>query len=786
MNTFAKWIPLAAALAVPVAPAQDTPAPAAAQEERTENRSAELLAQAMEMMTRDGALREADRYQREPQEVAKGATMMYEALDLTRRGIMDAKDYPWLPVAMRLYEARKKTAPPVAVLQLLLDAGADVNAVDAAELPAFAYAGKSPEVCRFLLEAGSNPTLSTCGRLRVLHLALEDRSGEMLGMLLAAGANFNRCEANGVSALHLAAILGNLAACRLLLDAGAEVNLPTSNACADEKDPQRTAMDFALLRQQSDVAKLLAERGGRSSVKPIFAACVMGDEEGVRKLLAEGANVNEVESDVTLLEAAAYSGHEGVCSLLLEAGASPTSYAPDDRRHTTPLHAAARGGRAAVCRRLIAAGADVDVPDSGKSTPLMYAVLQDDLPTIEALLAAGANVNAVSSDGDSALRMAVQIGKPAVVRRLLEAGAQVVDSPGKRPLLSLALECGAEVRREVIDILLAAGADVSARDVEGDTPLREAMMRGREEAFEQFVCHGKGLDVVGNDGLPPLLKALELKKPGLCLRLLEAGAGDDETRRRVFAEAVKSGYVDVCRWLVDHGLELKRQPALHLAAMLGRLDDVKACLAEGAPLKTRYKNHTALTYAARMGHAEVCRALIEAGADVNVRESKGWSPLIAAVDSGSVETCAVLIAAGADVNVQHGSQPLLVIAVQNRYPELVQALLAAGADVGDRDAREGKSALHWAAVTPGMGAVCEMLIAAGADVNAREANTQNTPLHCAVSAWREMGLKSPVARRLIAAGADATLQNDKGKTPENIEQDRYIVIYCNDIDRPSF
>lgn len=88
------------------------------------------------------------------------------------------------------------------------------------------------------------------------------------------------------------------------------------------------------------------------------------------------------------------------------------------------------------------------------------------------------------------------------------------------------------------------------------------------------------------------------------------------------------------------------------------------------------------------GDIEAVRRLIEAGADLNVREpSGGSSPLITAATFGQTEAARALIEAGADLDQQNndGSTALITAAFFGRT-EIVEALLAAGAD---RDIRNG-------------------------------------------------------------------------------------------------
>ncbi len=138
------------------------------------------------------------------------------------------------------------------------------------------------------------------------------------------------------------------------------------------------------------------------------------------------------------------------------------------------LLAAVKLGDVDKAIRLMRAGADCNGRDEDGSTLLMLASYSGNLPMVTALLNAGAEINASDEGGWTALMKAAHnaeknAGFPDVVQVLIDAGANI-EAPigyGVRPLM-LAAGYG---ETAVVERLLKAGADVSARNEGGYTAL---------------------------------------------------------------------------------------------------------------------------------------------------------------------------------------------------------------------------------------------------------------------------------------------------------------------------
>ena len=187
-----------------------------------------------------------------------------------------------------------------------------------------------------------------------------------------------------------------------------------------------------------------------------------------------------------------------------------------------------------------------------------------------------------------------------------------------------------------------------------------------------------------------VLKAAAAGDIGEIERLAAAGA-DLNTRdprgRTPLMVAAHLGYHDAARALIAAGADINlldkdRYDVITIAAVADDAEMIRIAVAGGGDatqITSRYDG-TALIAAAHLGHDEVVRTLIESGAPLDHVNNLNWTALIEAIvlgDGGQrhTETVRALVAAGADVNLPDGNgiRPLR-LALQRGYQAMAEIL----------------------------------------------------------------------------------------------------------------
>ncbi len=496
------------------------------------------------------------------------------------------------------------------------------------------------------------------------------------------------------------------------------------------------------------------------------------DRAAVNALLDSGADVNAAEGDgATALHYAAEVDDLALIEALLDAGASANA---GNRFKVTPLDLAAGNGDRAAIERLLAAGASVNAASREGQTPLMTAARTGKLDAVEALLAHGATVDAAEAwRGQTALMWAAGEGHLDVVAALIKAGANVnaKSKAGSTPLLFAVRNA----QNDTLRYLLDHGARANDIAPDGTSALNVAVVNAFYETAAVLLDHG------ADPNLPdarasPLHTIAWLRKPG---STGDAGVGDLPPAAPRPTGNVSS--LDLVKKLLAHGAN----PNVRVDWPEMRFDTVGGTtrnppgLVLGRHLLT-YNGATAFYVAAKNGDAELMRVLSAGGADPNITNRFGITPLMVAagLDTWEGETPgpftgvseaerleAVKAAAelGNDINaVAHfGNYKMIGDAEYTLlyYPHNIADLL----DLGTGDPRwSGSTALH-GAILANQPSIVQYLVDHGAKLDAKT-DLGWTPLMMSRGVFlANTGREFPAAEKILVKALGergATVRND--------------------------
>ena len=415
--------------------------------------------------------------------------------------------------------------------------------------------------------------------------------------LLAASADANAAAPDGATPLHWAVYRDVVPLASRLIDAGAAVD---------------AANDYG--------------------VTPLALACENGSDAMVAQLLDAGADPNLARmTGETPLMTCARTGRLDAVEALIASGADPN--AAEVARGQTALMWAAGQAHADVARALIDAGADVHARSRGGFTPLLIAARVDAPALAGLLMEAGADVNAASPDGMTSLIVATLRGHTDLAIHLLEEGADPNAAATGYTVLHWAsgswhteltgdlrgiatdrdsewasLNSVRSGRLALVDALLAHGADPNVRLAEhppqfgfasqrfrvsltGATPFLLAAMDGRVDVMQALVDAGADTTLATDEGTTPLMVASGL------------GQVPAETRVR------EADSIAAVEYLLALGADV------HAVNAIGR---------------------SALHGAAHIRSDTLVQRLFDHGAEVNVADIRGITPLMIAEGGGHI------------------------------------------------------------------------------------------------------------------------------------------------------
>jgi ankyrin repeat protein len=410
---------------------------------------------------------------------------------------------------------------------------------------------------------------------------------------------------------------------------------------------------------------------------------------------------------------------------------------------------------ARTAETLIRQKVDINARQPDGATALHWAAYRDDVRLLGELIGAGANVNAANELGVTPLFLASQNGNAAAVTRLLDAKAD--------PNLALPT---------------------------GESPLMAASRTGSADAVVALIAHGAHANASENtQNQTALMWAVAAQHPEVASLLIRAGA-DYKARTKVTMRWAYTGMRFVAAPPADTSDTIRQVPeggftALLLAAQQGDVKSINLLLEAGADVDDAAPIGTsALVVAAHSGHGAAAKALLDRGADPN-RDGAGYTALHAAVLRGDLDLVNALLAKGANPNAvltkgnpvrKYGQEYALTVnwkgatpiwlAARFGEPAIARALGAAGAKADIR-AEDGTAPILVA-------------IPSSSGQGDRRERYMTESEAAAIPADEDENRTLETIKALLAVGVDINTADKSGNTPLHLASGRLYnsVVKC--------
>jgi ankyrin repeat protein len=487
--------------------------------------------------------------------------------------------------------------------------------------------------------------------------------GAVLILSFATGTTYAAGPADG--ALIDAARAANWTSVRTLVSKG----LQRDGVNAADSDGT-TALHFAVRADEVDIVSVLIRAGAdtnaenRLGVTPLFLAAQNGNAVMVQKLLAAGANADQVDraTGESILMVAIRAGSTDSVRALLSSKANPNVAEPQLR--LTPLMLAAEAGNADIVRALLERGADIHARTRTGATPA---------PKLPCIDKAGCGSHGVG-----------------IIRGGLPEQGYRAPIPGAMTALMYAAREG---HIDAARLLLDAGSPVNDVDKNDITPLFMAIGNNHIDMARFLIDRGANINAVDWYGRTPLFAAVEIRNVDLHYVTFQHMVNEDD--RKVI--------LDFMSFLLDHGVDVnirvKEVPPLRRwMYLLG-----------GSLAWVDFTGQTPFLLASLSGDVETMRLLLKHGADPKIQTNSGTNALMAAAgvnwvynqtytegEKSLLEAVKMCLELGMDVNATNSMGLTAAMGAANRGSDsIIEFLVSKGARLDMKDS-VGRTAYNWA------------------------------------------------------------------------------------------
>ncbi|MCJ1324226.1 hypothetical protein MMC10_000888 [Thelotrema lepadinum] len=504
----------------------------------------------------------------------------------------------------------------------------------------------------------------------------------------------------------------------------------------------------------------------RHGVSSLHVCAWFGLDEIIPDLLEQGVTVDspDLTYGQTPLMYACKTGRLSTAKTLLDLGADINH---ESGRGSTALTEALQAGEVEIAKYLVtlpSLNINTKVSSLWDRTILMLGVGYDYVEFVRlALDRSDISVNAQDASGDTALQIAIGANSRELVQLILDhkdTDINLADQSKNSPLLTAA----AWGFTDIVELLLERGADTSIEDElggtamlrasdEGNTAVVEIMLKhsvefrnidklgrtilhgacanGNSDIARLLVNAGHDINPSGDRGETPLHDAGREGYVTLTETLLELGADPlikDHSGRTARLVAAQKGHKDVARILGEKEHQLGHEegevdestlPAWSVVE-INRSDLLESLISRGGDLNERDPDtsDTALHFATASDNTDILEQLLTAGANPDITNRFGKTPLKLAALNGNLKVTKLLLKHSAKVDIDDEAESALTFAQAYQNFEVAVMLIKAGARINGNITPF--QATFFTAVMLGDAEVVKILIEHGVETQIRD------------------------------------------------------------------
>lgn len=350
--------------------------------------------------------------------------------------------------------------------------------------------------------------------------ASESGNLNLLRAAIRAGQLIDKRNSVGRTALMIAAEKGHEALVDELINNRANVNA--------RDDEGNTALLLASKDGKDSVVRRLLREGAEAGTAnddgdtALTEAAANGHEKVLRELMRDEffSEIDSDESRRAFLKAAA-NGREESLEVFVEAGIDVNVSDPDSFR--TALMEASAGMHGDATRYLLENRADLFAIGRDGFSAFQLAAIADSDKTLKVFMEDTSRVRPNDPEAERGMRAAARFGKKDSLGYLLERGVDV-NSRGDFNGFTALMWAASEGREDSTEMLIKAGADLNAQNLQGETALMLAAANSKTNTLKELISAGAKLDLRDGRGRTALDLAIENGHDDTRKELEKAGA----------------------------------------------------------------------------------------------------------------------------------------------------------------------------------------------------------------------------------------------------------------------